>query len=210
VTFDQATREAALKAKQAVRDTMKKFADRYVKHEDDLTGVLVGQLDAALTGKIGGLTWESSILTHRRNGEEKRYGADLLIHVKMKTPSHEYSKGVLIQAKALDRGERMSTADHMRMVDQCKDMLMITPAAFVFDYAGRGMRCGAATRIAGGAERELFKECGWTAYRFFLELFRCPVGDPRIKSAAVNELPVRRELHLQASGELSVESRSRS
>jgi len=52
-------------------------------HEDDLTGILVGRLDAALEGRIGGLKWNCTILRHRKGSaaEEKRagvIGADLL------------------------------------------------------------------------------------------------------------------------------------
>jgi hypothetical protein len=172
VTFEEAMREAALVAERAVNTVMRKYKIGRVKHEDDLTGVLVGALDSALDGTIGGLEWDSSILTHRRGkgGEEKKYGGDLLIHVQ-----------------------------------QCDRMLDVTAAAFVFDYARGGMRCGPATRIAGTGRRDLYSVCGWTSYRFFLELFRCPVGDPRITSAAVDELPVRFGLNVTAVGEFSDE-----
>jgi hypothetical protein len=73
VTFEEATREAARVADNAARRTMQRYREGRVKHEDDLTGWLVGALDDALDGEIGGLTWDSAILTHRRSGEEGRY-----------------------------------------------------------------------------------------------------------------------------------------
>lgn len=206
MTFEKATREAGLVARNAVRDAMRKYKAGRVKHEDDLTGVLVGALDRALTGRIGGLEWDSSILTHRKGGEEAEYGADLLIHVRMNTTTQKYSKGVLVQAKRVERDEQMSARDHATLANQCRRMLSITPAAFVFNYSLRGMRCGAATRIAGASRRDLYAVCGWTSYRFFLELFRCPIGDPRITSAAVEELPVPIGLVVTATGELSMET----
>jgi len=212
VTFEEATREAALVAQGAVRDVMGKYKSGRVKHEDDLTGVLVGALDSALSGMIGVLEWDSSILTHRKGkgGEEGKYGADLLIHVKFDTPSQKYSKGVLIQAKRIEADEKMSRSEHTDLTEQCRKMLAVTPAAFIFDYAHRGMRCGPATRIAGTTRRDLYSICGWTSYRFFLELFRCPIGDQRITSASVDELRVPIGLEVTASGDLSEEVPSRS
>lgn len=207
LTFEEATREAALAADKAVLRTMKKYADGNVTDEDDITGVLVGNLDSTFSGSdVGGLHWSSSVVRHRRGiaAEEAAIGADLVIHVQMKTPTQSYSKGVLIQAKRLEPNTKMTANTHAELVRQCGKMLSVTPAAFVFDYASGKMRCGAATKIAGSPRRDLYENCGWTSYRFFLELFRCPVGDPRITSARVKELPVPMVLSITASGELSV------
>lgn len=59
-------------------------------------------------------------------------------------------------------------------------MLDVTPESYVFCYDRNTTRVGSATKIAGAAGRELYQECGWTAYRFYLEFFRCPVGDPKL------------------------------
>ena len=153
MTFEEATREAALAANAAVARAMNKYASRRVKHEDDLTGILIGQLDAALEGEIGGLSWDASILSHRsgKAAEESKIGADLLIHVTMDTPTQTYSKGVLVQAKRLEPDQSMSGRDHGELINQCKRMLKYTPAAFVFNYAKGSMRCGPATKIAGSS-----------------------------------------------------------
>jgi hypothetical protein len=58
------------------------------------------------------------------------------------------------------------------------------------------------TKIAGAADRTLYDQCSWTAYRFFLELFRCPIGDRTIKSADVADL-ARYGLALKGEGELN-------
>ena len=182
------------------------YKRRRVWDEDDLTGVLVGQLDATLSDlKTGGLTWDATILRHRagKAAEEKRVGADLLIHVALNTPTQKYSKGVLVQAKRVERHELLTKREHEELVDQCDRMLTITPAAFVFDYTKSSMRCGAATRVGGSSRRDLYRMCGWTSYRFFLELFRCPIGDPRITSALVDELPASWGLEIKAEGKLT-------
>lgn len=110
-----------------------------------------------------------------------------------------YSKGVLVQAKRVEKGELMSRTDHLDLVDQCDKMLAVSPSSFVFDYTASEMRCGSALRVRGSTSRELFDECSWTSYRFFLELFRCPVGDPKINSAKVRELDLTRALVITAS-----------
>jgi hypothetical protein len=159
MTFDVATREAARVADSAVRRTMQRYREGLVKHEDDLTGWLVGALDDALDGEIGGLTWDSAILTHRRSGEEGRYGADLLIHVSMNTPTQTYSKGVLVQAKRVEPDEYMTQREFDELIKQCGKMLQITAASFVFDYSTIGLRCGAATRIGGSSRLDLYGIC---------------------------------------------------
>jgi hypothetical protein len=51
--------------------------------EDDLTGVLSGNIETELDGLIGELTWSSHIMRHRSGpaAEEKKFGADILIRV---------------------------------------------------------------------------------------------------------------------------------
>jgi len=192
MTFEESMRGAAKAAESAVRRTMKKYRDGLVTDEDDLTGVLVGNLDSQFNGTIAGISWSSSILRHRRGkaAEEAEIGADLLIHVNLKTRQRRYSKGVLVQSKRAEPHDVLATAGHKALQDQCKKMLAISAASFVFDYAKQGVRVGSATKIGGSDNRELFSECDWTSYRFFLELFRCPIGDPNIISGIVRDLPV--------------------
>jgi hypothetical protein len=159
----------------------------------------------ALEGKIGDLHWDSEIVPHGsgKSAVEKRIGADVLIHVQLDTPEKKYSKGVLIQAKRLDRDERLAQKDLNELKDQCKRMLWITPDAFVFDYARSGVRCGAANKMKETTNRNLNEECDWTSYRFFLELFRCFIGDHKITSARVDKLPVPHKLRVRARGQFA-------
>jgi hypothetical protein len=209
MTFDEATKFAAREAERAVAITMNNLKRRHVFDEDDVTGFLVGSLHTVFDqSSIDGVAISATILRHRRGiaAEERRYGADLLLHVSMNTPTQAYSKGVLVQAKKSSPTDYWSPTSHEQLVGQCNAMLAITPAAFVFNYSERGIRCGAATRVAGA--RIVVNPaylCRWTSYRFFLELFRCPIGDPRITSAQVEDLPIPFVLKLQIEGELSVE-----
>jgi hypothetical protein len=83
-------------------------------------------------------------------------------------------------------------------------MLKHSAASFVFAYDPHGLRAASATKIVGAADRELYDQCSWTSYRFFLELFRCPIGDPNIKSADLAEL-ARYGVVLSGEGDLDAD-----
>jgi len=209
MTFDEATKKAAQEAERAVALTIKNLRRKHVYDEDDVSAYFIGSIETIFDGmEVDGVTLNASILRHRKGvaAEERRFGADMLIHVSMDTPTQTYSKGVLIQAKKSEPGDYWSQRSHTELVAQCNKMLEITPAAFVFNYKKSEIRCGAATRVAGAkivvAPGYL---CRWTSYRFFLELFRCPIGDPRISSANVDELPIPFVLHIMIRGSLTVE-----
>lgn len=205
--FDKAMRAAAKAADKAVMSAMAKYAATEVTDEDDLTGILIGRLDAAFDDHIGGIRWSSSVVRHRKGAaaEEQRIGADIVIHVALKTQIQTYSKGVLVQAKRHEPGDQMSAAQRNALVDQCNTMLHLTPAAFVFDYAKTDMRCASASKIVGSMNRDLYEACNWTSYRFFLELFRSPIGDPKLTSALVRDLPVPNILLIKGSGDVADE-----
>jgi hypothetical protein len=205
--FDEAMKQAAKTAEHATQRAMKKYRAGLVTDEDDLTGVLIGNLDAALEGNIAGVNWTSSILRHRKGvaGEEKLIGADMLIHVSYQSPSQTYSKAVLVQAKRNEPDAKMSSTEHSDLIKQCNKMLGESCASFVFNYAKSEMRCASASKIAGSANRNLHSACNWTAYRFFLEFFRSPIGDSNITSALVADMPIARKLLIKGRSEIREE-----
>lgn len=204
--FGEAMREAALKAEEAVERTLQKYRDNLVTDEDDLTAVMIGNLDSEFSNsaRVGGISWSSSILRHRSGiaAEEKRIGADMILHVSLATPTQSYSKAVLVQAKRKEPGDNMSKQESISLNEQCNRMLEITPASFVLNYSRSEVRCASSSKISGSTERDLHANCDWTSYRFFLELFRCPIGDPRITSAVAADLPAKNVLSIKGKGEL--------
>lgn len=190
--LDQTFEQAAHAANSAVNKVMKKYSEGFVTDEDDITGIIIGQLDSVFDEKIGGITWSSSILRHRKGiaAQEKKTGADMLLHVSITTPELTYSKGVLIQSKRIDKGMTMAEKDYKELKKQCEKMLDITPASFVFNYTKSEMRWASATKIIGTSNGVLNNACNLTAYRFFLELFRCTTGDPKITSAKFDDLQI--------------------
>lgn len=205
MTFEEAMQTAARAADAAVWSTVEKYNSGGVFDEPEISAYLISQLDSQMNGRIGGLSWTSSILRNGKGkaGEEKRVGADILLHVSVNTPTEKYSKGVLIQSKKAEPYQLVTNAVMNELADQCQKMLSHTPSAFVMSYSGKGFRAGSATRFSGTQNRDIHRVCTWTTYRFFLELFRCPVGDPRITSGKVKELPVPHVIHLSAEGDLS-------
>lgn len=198
-------RDVARHVDEIVGDVMDNLRTGRVKHEDDLTGVLVGSLSTGLKGfKSEGLVWDSAILTHRKSGEEKRFGADLLIHVSLQTNTQTYSKGVLVQAKRIGPNRRMTKKHHDDLRDQCEKMQKISASSFVFAYDESGMRCASASKIGGSVNPTIYNECNWTSFRFFWELFRCPVGDSNITSASVEKLAPANAISITGKGQLRV------
>ena len=205
MTFEESMREAARVAEQSVRRAMRKYSSGGVTDEDDITGVLAGNLDADFDERIGGLSWSSSVVRHRKGSaaEEKRIGADLVIHVKLDTPTRSYSKGVLLQAKRVEPNEFLSSKGLSELKGQCKKMLDVSASSFVIDYAKSDARLVSAALVEGSNNRDLYDLCNWTTYRFFLELCRCPIGDPRLTSAKVKDLPAPLVVSLAAEGQFS-------
>jgi hypothetical protein len=209
MTFNEITKKAAKEADSAVSYTMERYKRGLIHDEDDITGFLLGSLQMRLDhSAIDGVTLTASILRHRSGvaAQERRYGADMLLHVKMETSTQTFSKGVLVQAKRSEASDYWSPTARSELIDQCNRMLVVTPAAFVFNYRVNDMRCGAATRVAGASPpQSLSYVCGWTSYRFFLEFFRCPIGDPRITSARIDDLAVPLALEIGISGDIALE-----
>lgn len=200
MTFETDVRAAARAADEAVYDVMRKYREARVTDEPDITGVLVGRLDAALDGEIGGLEWSSTIVRSSSGSaaEEKEIGADLLLHVRFDAHGRSFNKGVLVQAKRAEVGEQLSSKEAWRLHEQCRRMLGTSVASFVFIYATDQMRCGGAASFFEEPKRDIHGNCPWTSYRFFLELFRCPIGDPLIRGPLVEDLPVPHVLSLKA------------
>jgi hypothetical protein len=209
MTFNEITKKAAKEADGAVSYTMGRYKRGLVHDEDDITGFLLGSLQTRLDhSSIDGVTLTASVLRHRSGvaAQERRYGADMLLHVRMDTTTQTFSKGVLVQAKRSEPSDYWSQRARDELIDQCNRMLSVTPAAFVFNYRVNGMRCGAATRVAGGRPPQSVNYlCGWTPYRFFLEFFRCPIGDPRITSARVEDLAIPVAFEIAISGDIALE-----
>jgi hypothetical protein len=192
VYYTEAFREAADIADRAATQTIAGYRDDTLPYETNITDGLALSLRTALHREISGLSWSAHVMKSVRGSgaEESETGADLLIHVSFSSPELSYSKGALIQAKRVEPRKLLQTDAHKELVVQCRKMLSITAASFVFDYTLHGVRCGAASVIIESNNKSLYDLCVWSPHKFFFELFRCHIGDPSITSAKAKELPV--------------------
>jgi hypothetical protein len=191
--FDDSMREAAHAAAEASKNAMREMRKRNAYDEDDVTGVLLGELNAALRGRVGGFKWEAKILRHRKGkaAEEQAMGADILLEIKTKGIGRDYKKGVLIQSKKVERGSELSSGELARLQDQCETMLSHSPSSYVFDYSTTGVRCSSANKIRNTASGELYENCEMTAFRFFFDFFRCTIGDRKVNTKLVDSVMAR-------------------
>jgi hypothetical protein len=183
-------REAAHRADEAVSQALAKYRSGGITDEEEITSTLVTRLDAKFEGRFGGLEWNTQILRHRtgKANEEGKIGADLVIHVALQAPGLKYSKAVLVQAKRLEPYAKLPKREQQRLVEQCDKMLEASAASYVFSYSRNEMRCDSATNVRGLAGAITPRNLQWTSYRFFLEFFRCSIGDAKITSADVRRL----------------------
>ncbi len=179
--FKEAMTRVARIAADATYAAMNSLRDGSAVDEDDLSGVLKGQLDARLSDRnIGGIVWRCSILRHRAGeaAQEKHYGADFLMQVSLNSPEQFCSKGIFVQAKKFYPGHLMSTAEQNALIGQCEKMLSFSNSSFVFNYTANGVRASSALKIKGARERDLDAACDLTVYHFYRDLFLCTIGDP--------------------------------
>jgi len=186
-------REAAHVAAHATKTAMREMAKGNVWDEDDVTGVLVGELNAALRGQIGGFNWDAKILRHRKGiaAQERALGADILIQISTKGIGRDYEKGVLIQSKKVEPRSELSSNELKRLQEQCDTMLSHTPASYVFDYSSGGIRCSSANKISGTDAHALYEHCELTPFRFFFDFFRCTTGDRNVSNVLVDKVMAR-------------------
>lgn len=97
-----------------------------IKHEDDLSGALAGAFREGSGTSDANYPLERGGPDPSAEREREKYGADLLIHVKLETSEQSYTKGVLVQAKHIGPGENMSGKHHQDLKDQC-NTIMGTP-----------------------------------------------------------------------------------
>jgi hypothetical protein len=126
--------------------------------EEDLTDRFLTRLTdsvASISGRSG-FKFDARTLTHRRSGEEKRFGADFAVKLDIDTPDQQACFGWIAQAKIADRARWTGTAVNPALREQCEVMLGITSASFAVLYAPE-------TRVFGA--NDVAALVGPTSYR---------------------------------------------
>jgi hypothetical protein len=209
-----------IRYRQMIRSTAQRIADAaeratddlsqgLVEQEPQLTDRMLGRIAASLEAyEVKGVKWTAKTLTDRGpNSQEKLYGADFVGVLDIQMPGYRVTKGFLAQAKLVRSGS-MSRHDFARMIDQCKMMLELSPASFVFHYSSEGIRVIPAIAVlAASGPEAVFDPDGLYSRRistFYEEHFECFIGDMDISEPSERtlvELNARRLLYLAARAE---------
>ena len=121
---------------------------RSVHDEDDFTSRMADRIERSVDGAfVGGMSWRvetRKLLWRGPQSEERRFGADLGLVLRMSGKGFDVSKGYLIQAKMVDHIDLelfskppFSKSD--RVFGQCEDMLRTTNEAYVWLYSPVGI-----------------------------------------------------------------------
>jgi hypothetical protein len=207
---------AANELSTATDATTRDLAHGDVAGEEDFTGQLIGRCKQKLEDlKMPHARWGvAAILTEADDGparpsvrlsarqtqskgggsEESWSGADLLMVLEITAPDYEVRKGVLIQAKRLEPGKKLPTRIARDLRSQCKDMLDLTPASFVFVYSKTGVMTLSATTVEASERRDLHELEQWpnSTAVFFTDFMKCWTGDPRLAATDRESLAVLR------------------
>ena len=199
-----AARRIAVAADAAVSD----LTEGLVEQEPQLTDRMLGRIAASMQGyESKGVRWKARTLPDRGPGaEEKVFGADFVGVLDMDIPGFKVKKGFLAQAKLL-RPNGMSKREFRRMVDQCNQMLDLSPASYVFVQSTDGIRVLPATAVVGTSTAKLAFDAGAhysrRLSRFYEDHFECFIGDSKINEPTretLDNLRARSLLELSARG----------
>lgn len=189
---------------RAAEDTARDFALGDVGGEEDFSGQLIGRIKSRVEDlRTPNANWRaSSVIEERvdgpllptvrlsarqlgskgRRSEESWSGADIVMVFDAQGPDNHIKKGVLIQAKRLDPGDKLTIRVSRDLKKQCRDMLNLTPASFIFLYSGNGVACVSAASVEATERRDLHELVPFQNFWFFHDFLVCWIGDPRLQA----------------------------
>jgi len=151
---------------------------------DDIEKVAPGAAERRIVWQAMTLRAGSGSAAH-----EKRYGADVLGVLSIKTPGYRVSKGFLAQAKRAEPGEPFTKAEWERLQKQCEVMLTTTPDAFAMIFSkARGVRVVSAAAIASFSGRDVFDLYDMGLRTFFERHIESFIGDRRLDKPKIEVL----------------------
>lgn len=171
----------------AAKRTAQSFAERTVNQEPHFTDRLLSRIEDAVNATAGTRArWTARTLTDRGPGaEESLVGADFHGSFEVFSGQLRVGKGFLAQAKMLAQSASLSASEHSRLQEQCERMLAHSPDAFVFLYSESGVRVVSATVVNAASERTLDELGTKQIGEFFLDHFKCFIGDPRLRHPTI-------------------------
>lgn len=191
LTYYHAVREAATRIAAATDRSVHAFTEGRVEQEPAMTDRMLGAIEESLDGaEIRGIRWTAKTLTDRGPGaQESLYGADFLGVLTIGLPDFSVSKGFLAQAKI---ARSFSERDTEILRGQCRKMLRLSPASFVFLYSKDGIHVIPAIAVVG-CRKGLDQLYQRSVQRFFEEHLECFIGDRSISSPTPSTLTALRD-----------------
>lgn len=194
------------KIDKAVDAMASRYADGYFADEDDFTSRFLERIETELDGwRHGEIVFRVRKTTSRgAKSEEATFGADIVAVVKIDLSDYKTNKGILIQAKRLDRGNMFYPRSWNRLQTQIEKMEKHTLESYVWLYDSSGVRS-----IRSHAVRNLMTrrpDCLYTTKcaTFLGEFVQSKHGDPSISEVAnldrvLHEFQARSAVSISAS-----------
>ena len=186
-------RSAAKRIAEAAERSVEDLNQRLVEQEPHLTDRMLGRIAEAMEGeRKHGVKWTAKTLTdHGPGTQEKEYGADFIGVLDIAIPGYRVAKGFLAQSKLIKNGT-MPTREFRRMVDQCKQMLELSPSSFVFGMESTGIRVIPAVAVVASSGPEYIFSSDSVYSRkvssFYEAHFECFIGDLNIHEPSEDTL----------------------
>lgn len=113
----------------AVARIARQYRDGYVADEDDFTSRLLERIESELDGWMhDGIVFKiRKTKSKGKRAEEAIFGADIVVVVKVALSGYNTNKGILIQAKRLDRGKKFRSCEWEKLGAQIEKMENHTP-----------------------------------------------------------------------------------
>ena len=167
----------------AVAEVARKYKDEYVVDEDDFTSRLLEGIESQLNGWMhDGIVFEIKKTKSKGPGaEEAIFGADIVAAVNVDLSDYKKKKGILIQAKRLDRGKKFRSSEWQKLGAQIKKMENHTPESYVWLYDSSGVRSIKSHVVHSLMTRRPDDLYTTKCATFLGELVQSKHGDPRIK-----------------------------
>ena len=156
-----------------------------IADEDDFTSRLLERMVIKFDKwSHAGIKLRVRKLTSKGPGaEEAEFGADIVVTVSIRLREYRADKGILVQAKRLRSGRRISTGEWKTLSQQIEKMHAHTNEAYVWIYDKFGVRAARAATLSGVRSRRpddlYLTRCG----AFLGELVQCKHGDIRISGS---------------------------
>ena len=166
----------------AVNTIARKYTEGYFADEDDFTSRFLERIESELDDwRFGGITFQVRKTTWRgRRSEEAVFGADIVAVVKVDLSEYKTNKGLLIQAKRLNRGMMFDIDRWEVLKTQIEKMKGHTLDSYIWLYDSSGVRSIRAHAVTGLETRRPDDLYVTKCATFLGEFVQSKHGDPRI------------------------------